>query len=170
MATIEPSLPEPPVCPFLGLGVDRRTHYTYPHPDHRCFAKERAASTDARRQTTFCLSPDFAACDRFKARERKAGTPEKQGFRSADVDDVLPGTPVPGARAPGTVIYVFRVGDSLERIASTYGLTVEQIAQANGLKVNGVVAEGTPLVIPLQSPSRGQPVQAGTTKREEGLD
>ena len=154
MATIEPYGPEPPACPFLGLGIDRRTHYTYPHPDHRCFAKDRAETTDARRQATYCLNSAFAECDRFQARERKAH--KKQGPRSGEMDE-LPGTTIPGSHAAGTVIYVSKVGDSFERIATTYGLTVEEIAQANGLGVNAVIAEGTRLVIPLPAPSRGRP-------------
>jgi LysM repeat protein len=63
------------------------------------------------------------------------------------------------------VIYVFRVGDSLERIATTYGLSLEQITQANGLGVNGIVAEGTPLVIPLPTPSRGRQDESAARKR-----
>jgi hypothetical protein len=59
-----------PACPFLGLAADRRSHFTYPHPGPRCFAKGRAATTHARRQATQCLSQDFAACDRYGAWQR----------------------------------------------------------------------------------------------------
>lgn len=159
-----------PVCPLLGMATDRRSHFTYPHPAHRCFAKEHAAITDARRQLDYCLSPSFSSCDRFQARERDARSPKKRGSAPAQGDDGLPGTTIPGSRAPGTVIYVSRVGDSLAKMSATYGLTVEQIAQANGLEINAFVAEGTRLVIPLPTPSRGEPGQIAPGKRGDGLD
>jgi LysM repeat protein len=121
---------DPPICPFLGLAGDNRTHYTYPHPGHRCFATGRPVSADARRQTTFCVTPGYAACDRYQARE---------------------GSPQP---AVSTVIHVFRAGDSLARIATKYGLTVEQIAGRNGLAPDSLVADGTRLVIPIGTPDR----------------
>jgi len=62
--------PDAPACPFLGLAADRRSHFTYPHPGHRCFAKQNAATTEARRQSTYCLSLGFAACDRYRAWQR----------------------------------------------------------------------------------------------------
>jgi hypothetical protein len=55
-----------PVCPYLGLASDRRSHFTYPHPGHRCFATDHPATTDARRQATYCLSPGYPACDRYR--------------------------------------------------------------------------------------------------------
>ena len=61
-----------PACPFLGLAADRRSHFTYPHPGHRCFAKQNAATTEARRQSTYCLSPNFTACDRYRAWQGRA--------------------------------------------------------------------------------------------------
>ena len=61
-----------------------------------------------------------------------------------------------GAAAPATsVIHVFRGGDSLARIASAYGLSVEQLASANGLTFDTVVTDGTRLVIPLRPPASG---------------
>jgi hypothetical protein len=169
MVSIEPSGLEAQVCPLLGLESDRRTRYTYPHPDHRCFAKERAATTDARRQASYCLDPAFTACDRFQARERRARKPANEDV-PAGMGEGLPGTTVPGSRAPGTVVHVFRAGDSLERLATIYGLTVEQIAQANGLQVNAVVAEGTRLVIPLSASSRDRPDHTAAGPRGVGSD
>lgn len=134
---------DPPTCPFLGLEGDSRSHYTYPHPGHRCFASGRPVNADARRQTAFCVTPSYAACDRYKAREHSpqaTGRSETQG-----------GTrPAPS----GTVIHVFRAGDSLARIAAKYGLTVEQITGRNGLSPDSLIADGTRLVIPIGMPDR----------------
>jgi hypothetical protein len=66
MAGVEHVVPDAPGCPLLGLAADPRSHFTYPHPGHRCFAKNRPAATDASRQATYCLSFDFAACDRYR--------------------------------------------------------------------------------------------------------
>jgi LysM domain. len=55
------------------------------------------------------------------------------------------------------VVHVLRAGDSLARIATAYGLTVEQIATANGLTLNDAVADGTRLVIPLGPPAASLP-------------
>jgi LysM repeat protein len=60
-----------------------------------------------------------------------------------------------GAAAATSVIHVFRAGDSLARIASAYGLSVEQLASANGLTFDAVVTDGTRLVIPLRPPTPG---------------
>ena len=67
MASIELDGPDASACPLLGLAADRRSHFTYPHPGHRCFAKKHPATTDARRQATYCLSLDFTSCDRYRA-------------------------------------------------------------------------------------------------------
>ena len=67
MASAELDIRDAPACPLLGLAADRRSHFTYPHPDHRCFATEDPATTDARRQVTYCLSPGYTACDRYRA-------------------------------------------------------------------------------------------------------
>lgn len=120
-----------PACPFLGLAADRHSRFTYPHPGHRCFATKHPATSDAGRQATFCLSLDFTTCDRYPAR---------------------PASDAPGVATPGTtMIHVLRAGDSLAKIAAMYGLTVEQIAMANGLRVNRAGADGTRLVIPLET-------------------
>ena len=67
MASIELDGPDTPACPLLRLAADGRSHFTYPHPGHRCFATEHPATTDVRRQATYCLSLDFTACDRYQA-------------------------------------------------------------------------------------------------------
>lgn len=55
------------------------------------------------------------------------------------------------------MVHVLRAGDSLGRIAATYGVTVEQIAIANGLTLNDAVADGARLVIPLGPPAASVP-------------
>jgi hypothetical protein len=66
MVTIKLDGPDAPVCPLLGLLTDPRSHFTYPHSGHRCFAMKRPANADAGRQATYCLSPLFSACDRYR--------------------------------------------------------------------------------------------------------
>jgi len=72
MASIEIDVPDAPACPLLGLAADRRTHFMYPHPGHLCFATEHPATTDAGRQSRYCLSPGYTACDRYQTRQRPA--------------------------------------------------------------------------------------------------
>ena len=66
MADAEPDLTEARVCPLLGLPFDRRTHYVFPDPSHRCFAGTRPAIADASRQAMYCLSGRYGECDRFR--------------------------------------------------------------------------------------------------------
>jgi hypothetical protein len=74
MASIEFDGLDAPACPLLGLAADRRSHFTYAHPAHRCFAMDHPATTDPRRQLMFCLSPDFRACERYGAWQRRTST------------------------------------------------------------------------------------------------
>jgi hypothetical protein len=62
-------------CPLLGLVGDPRTHFTFPHPGHRCHATRSPRGIDPARQSAQCLSPYFAACVlyRTRLRGRKAG-------------------------------------------------------------------------------------------------
>jgi hypothetical protein len=69
MATFELDGSDDSVCPLLGLDADHRSHFTYPHPDHRCFAAKRPATADAHRQSTYCLTDKFTVCDRYLARQ-----------------------------------------------------------------------------------------------------
>jgi hypothetical protein len=144
MANFEIEEPDPPACPLLGLFADRRSHFTYPHPGHRCFAGEHPATTDARRQATYCLSLDYTACDQYEVVRRPVHAGEG---------------PEPRPRAPEAVghafrVHVFRAGESLAGIAAAHGLTADQIAKANGLALNDVVADGARLVIPLSPATR----------------
>ena len=159
MASIELDGSDGPACPLLGLAADRGSHFMFPHPGHRCFAREHPATTDARRQATYCLSPGYAACDRYQAQRRRALAREGSEPRQAPREASGPtgSTPASAVAGPGTVVHVLRAGDSLARIAATYGLTVEQITSANGLTLNDPVAHGTRLVIPLGAPAAGRP-------------
>ena len=169
MVSTELDGPDAPACPLLGLAADRRSHFTFPHPGHCCFATEHPATTDARRQTTYCLSPSYTACDRYQARQRPTqpgeGPDGRQASREASAQSG--DTPASAAAGPGTVVHVFRAGDSLARIANTYGLTVDQIAIANGLEFNAVVADGTRLVIPLGRRAATLPGRSKDPRRGE---
>lgn len=142
----ELDLPDAPACPLLGLVGDPRTRFTFPHPGHRCHAAHRPKTIDLARQSAYCLSSGFAACDRFRAHQPR---PAKSPSAPA---------PVPSVSAP-SVVHVFRAGDSLARIASAYGVTVEQLVAANNLAGAGSVGDGSRLVIPLDRPAWGAPTE-----------
>lgn len=220
MASSEFDDPDVPACPFLGLAGDRRSHYTYPHPDHRCYASDRGLPTDPARQTTFCLGA-YATCDRYLARQRQAqprasGRPIVQALPMARPTPPAspmarpfppppepptatapahapatrrPQTPTPaapkspattppaptvrasappaGEAPPGTVIHVYRAGDSLVRIARVHDLTVEQLAIANGLSFDAILEDGTRLLIPLD-PGAVDPERLSRVNRRGG--
>ena len=131
--------PDAPTCPHLGLATDPRTHFTYPHPGHRCFVKERAAATDPDRQATYCLSGSYAGCDRYRV--ALALMPPREW--------PLPRASVQEGAAIAFSIHVVRIGESLARIAADHGVTADQVARANGLAVTDGIAAGARLVIPL---------------------
>lgn len=139
-----------PACPLLGLATDPRSHFTYPHPAHRCFAATRPAVTDANRQAIYCLGPDFMACDRHQAWQSRIQSVRQPGSRLPRGSSLAEWATAADTPAPGTtVIHVFRAGDSLARIAAAYGLTVDEIAVMNGLSPDVALPDGTRLVIPL---------------------
>jgi LysM repeat protein len=150
--------PEDPVCPFLGLAADRQSHFTYPHPGHRCFARNHPATTDARRQVKYCLSAGYEDCDRYQdgQRQRQSSQPSKARPENRGVS-ALAGAAAEAKPGVGTVVHAIRAGDSLVEVATRYGLTVGQIAAANGLNAGDVIAEGTRLVIPLGQPAASVP-------------
>ncbi len=163
MGTLEGEIPDPPACTLLGLVDDPRSHFTYPHQAHRCFASKSAQTTDLRRQQVFCLSGEFVECDRYvgwrRAMASKSGSEAVPQTRvtppvgaAAPAPPAHPVPPVP-AGSGSTVIYVFRAGDSLARIANTYGLTIDQIVVANQLDPNVAVKDGTRLVLPIDRPA-----------------
>jgi LysM repeat protein len=178
MASSEVEIPDAPACPFLGIAADRRSHFTFPHPAHRCYVKGHASSTDARRQTNFCLTNGYASCDRYRSWQAKGGTaatavPDGQVSEARLAAVVAPPTvaeapaPAPfaqlttsvadvpgaGSEPPGTVIHVTRAGDSMSSIATKYGLTVDELSTANQLPADASFADGTRLVIPIAAPA-----------------
>ena len=72
MADVELDLTETPACPLLGLPFDRRTHYAFPDPAHRCFAAEELLTADLARQATYCLTDRFRECERFRGSQHPA--------------------------------------------------------------------------------------------------
>ncbi len=70
--------------------------------------------------------------------------------------------PVHAAPVANT-IYVVQPGDTLTRIAARYGVTVSQLAAANGLGWNSWVYAGQQLTIPSNAPLNPAPVPSGTT-------
>ena len=142
--------PDPPWCPLLGVVTDRRTHFTYPHPGHRCFAKGQPARIGADQQVAYCLSAAFPTCARF---DPSALDPTASEPRSVPISPIEPTpavNPVASAAAqPTVVMYVVGTRDSLARIAKKYGLTVGDLAMANGLTEDAVLADGDRVVIPL---------------------
>jgi LysM repeat protein len=167
-----------PACPFLGLVNDRPSHFSFPHPAHRCFARKKAAEIDAQRQQRYCVSWDFPRCDRFpssaiaapsSSREPPANPAERleslvptEENRTASAGIAIPAD-------PGSIaIVVLRRGDSLAKVAARYGLTVEEIAAANELAVDAAVTPGTRLAIPLSQLPAFRP--AGSNPAPTGGD
>lgn len=54
-------------CPLLGLAADPQTHYTYPHPGHRCGATAAPIMIEPWKQAAHCLSLSFKTCNRYVA-------------------------------------------------------------------------------------------------------
>lgn len=94
MARVELDVPDAPGCPWLGLAVDRRTRYTFPHPGHRCHASVSPRTIEPGHQSTYCLNLEFMACDRYRARQRLAETDRQPVQRPAERGQ-------PAARAEG---------------------------------------------------------------------
>jgi hypothetical protein len=83
MPSIELDGPDAAACPLLGLAADPRSHFTYPHPDHRCFAAKGLPTADASRQAIYCLSPGFSTCDRYQAWSGTRGSSRPSTARPA---------------------------------------------------------------------------------------
>ncbi len=73
----------------------------------------------------------------------------------------LAGWPAPLARAAGGDNYLVQPGDTLLTIAARYGLSVGDLAAANGLAWNAWVYSGQSLIIPNLAPA-SVPVPTGT--------
>ena len=54
-------------CPRLGLAVDRRTRFTFPHPGHRCHSTPTPTVIEPGQQEACCLTLGFRACIRYGA-------------------------------------------------------------------------------------------------------
>ena len=72
-------------------------------------------------------------------------------------------TPQP-TPTPTPVIHVVEQGDLLGRIANQYGVTVDELAEANGIDPEDVLGIGQELVIPVPTaePEPGEPTAAAT--------
>ena len=144
-----------PGCPLLGLAADQRTRYTYPDPAHRCYARLPGA-IEPGRQVAYCLSVAFVTCDRYGAWKQQASADKRPGsLPPADTAARPPGSPSTPRAQEAMVTHVWRSGDSLARIASAYGLTVDQVAAANDLASLNAIEDGQRLVIPLGRPAAG---------------
>ena len=60
------------------------------------------------------------------------------------VTETLQPTPTP---TPGKVVYIVEQGDYLELIADNFGVTPEEIAEANGITVDSILSVGQELII-----------------------
>lgn len=146
---------DPPACPLLGLALDHRTRYTFPHPAHRCHAAGSAKKIQLGHQSVVCLGASFATCERYQSWEhrlvarRSSGRPKTAGPApgpaEGPVTDAQPHSP--------TVIHVVRAGDTLDRIAAAHGIMPEAIAAANALVSPAVLTAGQRLVIPRVGPT-----------------
>jgi hypothetical protein len=68
-------VPDSSACPLLGLALDPRTRYTFPHLGHRCHAARPPRGIEPDRQSTYCLSLNFTACERHLASQRRMDGP-----------------------------------------------------------------------------------------------
>jgi hypothetical protein len=144
--------PDAEACPFIGLAEDPATRFTFPHPDHRCRAGGRPSVVEYGHQGRACLTRDFVACDRYRAWMAPASKRHR---------------PAAPELASQPVIHVFRAGDSLARIADLYGISVEQLVAANGLRTPDAVVDGQRLQIPLGRPP-GSLADSGAPRRRSG--
>jgi len=142
-------IPDAPACPLLGLLDDRRSHFTYPHRQHRCYAGGHPKRVDVARQTSYCLAFDFAACDRFRAWTNsaagRAAAAETAGAR------VTANNGASASQSGPTLVHVARESDSLGGLAGRYGLAVEDLASANDLAVDADLVPGQRLRIPIST-------------------
>ena len=60
-----------PACPLVGLALDPRTRYTFANVGHRCHAARPSRGIEPDRQSTYCLSLNFTACERHLAWQRR---------------------------------------------------------------------------------------------------
>ena len=84
----------------------------------------------------------------------KEATPSPAPTASPTVTS-LGQTPTPTPNPAGPAVYVVQSGDSLWKIADSYGITVDALVEANGLSEDDVIHPGQELIIP--SPGQALP-------------
>lgn len=72
-------------CPLLGLLNDRRTHFTFPQPRHRCYSSQAPAPISPANQAKLCLAPAFVDCERY--REWESATAAGRALLVAEIND-----------------------------------------------------------------------------------
>jgi len=98
------------------------------------------------------------------APEAAAQSPVASVPTPGEAVEVVPAAPAPeSAPAPGAAkTYVVARGDNLLRIAKRFGVTLEALMEANGLKNADRVDAGATLTIPAPDAATGTPVAGGT--------
>jgi|GEM_PF-1898709 hypothetical protein len=95
MPAVEREVPDAPACPLLGIAADRRTRYTFPHPDHRCYATAAPAVIGPSHQAEFCLSLGFMPCDRYQSWQYESGaSPQPSALLEPPAMPTAPPEPV----------------------------------------------------------------------------
>ena len=155
MVDLQPEVPDEPRCPLPGLATDERTRSTFPHSGHRWRAARTPQRVVLSHQSTHCLIPNFTACNQYQVSHRPQGIDRlPKSPRSDEGAPAVQAIAASTTSAPETLVtHIFRAGDSLARIASIYGLTVEQVAAANRFASPDAVVDGQRLAIPLRSSS-----------------
>ena len=74
-----------------------------------------------------------------------------------------PTTPAPSSPAPTSGTYVIKSGDTISKIAGTFGLTIQAVLDANGLTRTSIIYAGRTLVIPGAGGAVTAPATGGTT-------
>jgi len=81
-----------------------------------------------------------------------------------------PEAPAATPPATGGTVYTVKYGDTLGRIASRFGVTVQAIAQANGIANPNYIYPGQGLVIPGTAPEKAPPEPTTAKTGVEGED
>lgn len=88
------------------------------------------------------------------------GTPTEAAVGTPEMTPVLPGTPVPIGTS---FVHLVQAGENLAWIADRYGITVDAIVEANGLKSTDWIYVGQRLIIPAAATPTPGPTTAGRT-------
>jgi sortase A len=92
----------------------------------------------------------------------KEATPSTAPTASPTVTS-LGQTPTPTPNPAGSAVYVVQSGDSLWKIADSYGITVDALVEANGLSKDDVIHPGQELVIPVSGQALPTPLPRSPT-------